>query len=244
MTIPAFITVRSTSTRLPQKCFLPFGKFSVIEHIIQRAKHYDLEPIVCTTTLSSDDAIVDIARKCGVEVYRGPVANKLLRWSGCCDFFGIEAFHSLDADDPFFCGEEIKRSFSLLQSGFDMVAPSPSSASGGATVGYSLTADIVSRSCEGLDEGTDTEMMWSYVERVFGLQKISLSDPDYGIVRARMTLDYNEDYILLEAVRLILGSMASRHDIAALFKKNPDLEKINAHKNEEWARNQIKKSFT
>ena len=40
----AIITVRSESSRLPRKCFLPFGKMSVIEHIIKRTKHYNLEP--------------------------------------------------------------------------------------------------------------------------------------------------------------------------------------------------------
>ena len=83
MKISAFITVRSLSTRLPEKCFLPFGKVSVLEHVIQRSIHYDLNPIVCTTIEASDDAIVDLAKKCNVEFYRGPVENKLLRWSQC-----------------------------------------------------------------------------------------------------------------------------------------------------------------
>ena len=55
--IAGFITVRSTSTRLLRKCFLPFGKWNVIEHIINRAKHYALEPIICTSTDPSDDII-------------------------------------------------------------------------------------------------------------------------------------------------------------------------------------------
>ena len=40
---------------------------------------------------------------------------KLLRWSQCCDHFNIDKFHTLDADDPFFCGNEMKRSFKLLE---------------------------------------------------------------------------------------------------------------------------------
>ena len=109
MKIPAFITVRSSSTRLPEKCFLPFGTGSVLEHVIRRVKHYDLDPIVCTTTEVTDDTIIELAKKCNVKFFRGPVENKLLRWSQCCEHFDLESFHSIDADDPFFDSKAIKK---------------------------------------------------------------------------------------------------------------------------------------
>jgi len=75
--ITGFITGRTTSTRLPRKCLLPFGKWNVIEHIINRAKHYDLEPIICTSTDPSDDILEEIAYKEDVKVFRGSLINKL-----------------------------------------------------------------------------------------------------------------------------------------------------------------------
>jgi len=243
MKIPAFITVRSLSTRLPKKCFLSFGEGSVLEHIIRRVKHYDLDPIVCTTTEDSDDAIVDLAKKCNVKFYRGPIANKLLRWSQCCEHFSLDSFHSVDADDPFFCGDEVKRSHELLQTGFDMVAPSPSSSGGGATVGYSLTADIVKQASLGMSDDLDTEMMWSYIEKVSDIKKTILTDPHENIIRDRMTLDYHEDYIVLEAIRLLIGNMGTREDLYSLLKNNPDLPRINTFRSEEWSKNQKKKEL-
>jgi spore coat polysaccharide biosynthesis protein SpsF len=243
MKISAFITVRSSSTRLPEKCFLPFGTGSVLEHVIRRVNHYDLDPIVCTTTEDSDDAIVDLAKKCNVKFFRGPVENKLLRWSQCCEHFDLESFHSIDADDPFFCGDEVKRSYDLLQTGFDIVTPSPSSSGGGATVGYSLTANIVKQATLGTSDDLDTEMMWSYVEKVPNIKKIILSDPHVNVIRDRMTLDYHEDYIVLEAIRLLLGSFADRSQVFELLQKNPSLAMINAFRNEEWAAIQKKKSL-
>ena len=240
--IPSLITVRSTSSRLPEKCFLPFGGVSVLEHVVLRAKHYDLAPIICTTRDPEDDRIVELAKKLGVPCYRGPTVNKLLRWSECCEHFGLHSFHSVDADDPFFCGDEVKRSFALLQTGFDMVAPALSSSAGGATVGYSLTAEVIARACKGLKDNADTEMMWSYVERVPGIRKTILSEPQNHMVQARMTLDYWEDYIILEAVRLIVGGLASRAEVADLFKRNPDFAKINAFRTAEWSENQQSKS--
>lgn len=242
MKIPAFITVRSSSTRLPEKCFLPFGKGPILEHIIRRVKHYDLDPIVCTTTENSDDAIVDLAKKCNVKFYRGPIANKLLRWSQCCEHFSLDSFHSVDADDPFFCGDEVKRSYELLQTGFDMVAPSPSSSGGGATVGYSLTADIVKQASLGTSDDLDTEMMWSYVEKISDVKKTVLSDPHDNIIRDRMTLDHHEDYILLESIRLLIGGMCSRRELYNLLRNNPDLPKINSFRSKEWLQNQKRKT--
>ena len=47
--IDGMITVRSQSSRLPEKCFLEFGNGNVIEHMIRRAKFFKINPIVCTT---------------------------------------------------------------------------------------------------------------------------------------------------------------------------------------------------
>ena len=241
--IPAFISVRSISKRFPKKCFLPFGKFSVLEHIIKRVQHYGLDPIICTTLESTDDEIVELAIKCDVKYFRGPNENKLLRWSKCCEYFRINSFHSVDADDPFFCGEEVRRSYSLLKSGFDMVAPSPSSSGGGATVGYSLTADVVKRASEMITANQNTEMMWSFVEKVPGLKKIIMDDPVDSTIHARVTLDFYEDYIFLEAIRLIVGNFASREQVFNVIENNPDLTNINAFRTEEWSINQKNNSI-
>ena len=120
MKIPVIITVRSNSSRLPRKCFLRFGKGCVLEHIIWRAKYYELEPIVCTTNEKSDDDIINLCNDNNTKYFRGSSINKLLRWSLCCNQMGIEEFHTVDADDPFFCGEEVTRSFDLMKSLFCM----------------------------------------------------------------------------------------------------------------------------
>ncbi len=108
--IPGFITVRTTSSRLPAKCLLPFGDgMNVLQHIIRRAKHFNIDPIVCTSTDSSDDAVERIAQLENAKCFRGSLANKLKRWADCADHFGLVAFHTVDADDPFFDGDEMRR---------------------------------------------------------------------------------------------------------------------------------------
>ena len=242
--IAALISVRSSSSRLPNKCFLPFGEGSVLEHVIKRSKYYGLNPIVCTTTESSDDAIVDLANKHNVRFYRGPVENKLLRWSQCCEYFDLDSFHSVDADDPFFDGVEVKSSMKMLEEeGLDMVCPTKSSSAGGASVGYSLTADIVKRACDDLSEDADTEMMWYYMEKISNLKSRVLPEICKNAPKMRLTLDYEEDYWLLETLRKILGNLAERDEINQLFLANPDLHKINWFRNEEWKAGQLSKKL-
>jgi spore coat polysaccharide biosynthesis protein SpsF (cytidylyltransferase family) len=186
--------------------------------------------------------ICQIASSLAVPFYRGPTKNKLLRWKECCHHFKISKFHTVDADDPFFCGLEIERSFSILNLGYDMVEPSPASSSGGATVGFSITAEAVTRACELVSASTDTEMMWSFVKSIPNYHGAILDNPKLHNVIARMTLDYWEDYIFLEALRLLVGNYASREDICNLLNSNPDIVKINSFRTQEWSLLQKSKS--
>lgn len=236
MSIPGFITVRSGSTRLPGKCFLPFGEeCNVLQHIIRRAKYYDIEPIVCTSTDPTDDSIEALARKENALVFRGALQNKLQRWADCAVHFDLDAFHTVDADDPFFDGTEMHRSFELLGSGsFDVVSPTELSSAGAATVGYTLTKDIVVKACEGLAPDADTEMMWFYLDKIPGIKKKILPPLAESNLKLRLTLDYQEDYWLMESVRRITGNLAPRADVDNLFLRNPDLYLINWFRNQEW----------
>lgn len=135
MKVPAFITVRTASSRLPSKCLLPFGNGNVLDHVISRALHFGLLPIVCTTTDESDDVVETIAAKKKVKCYRGSIQHKLKRWLECCNSFGIERFHTVDADDPFFDADLIKSSYAMLNQGYDVVYPTDSSRQGGSQCG-------------------------------------------------------------------------------------------------------------
>lgn len=240
--IVGFVTVRTSSTRLPKKCLLPFGESTVLNHIIRRAISYDIEPIVCTSTSKEDDIIEDIANQEEVNCYRGSLDNKLQRWLDCAIHFNIDIFHTIDADDPFFDGNEMKSSMRMLkEEKLDMVEPTKSSSAGGASVGYSLTTDIVKRACKDLDKDTDTEMMWYYIEKVSDLKTKALPETRKNITKMRLTLDYEEDYWLLDSVRRILGNLVSREKVDQLFLSNPDMHQINWFKNEEWKAGQLSK---
>ena len=235
----AFITVRTGSKRLPKKCLLPFGKGNVLEHIISRTRHYNIEPIVCTTELPEDTVISDISSSLEVRCFRGSVHNKLKRWKDCCDAFDIEEFHTIDADDPFFDGKMVRKSMKLLSKGYDLVYPTKTSSRGAASVGFSISKQAIIRATPRHDS-VDTEMCWHYFDRDKYIKKIVLPDKKDSIL-IRLTLDYLEDYWLLCIVQKMVGSFASRKKVEDLFRRNPDLYKINWFRNEEWKRGQVER---
>lgn len=240
-----FITVRTSSTRLPNKCLLPLGAETVISHVIKRAVAYGIEPIVCTSTHTSDDILEDISNELGVKCFRGSLVNKLKRWLDCAEHFNVNSFHTIDADDPFFDGSEMIESLNLLLSGnYDVVCPTESSSSGGASVGYSLTSAVVKRALVNLENDTDTEMMWFYLEKLPGVRMAILPESRRLISGIRLTLDYEEDYWLLASIARILGNnSASRDAVNQLFLNNPDFSTINFFRNKEWKDAQLAKNI-
>jgi spore coat polysaccharide biosynthesis protein SpsF len=199
---------------------------------------------LCTSVDKSDDILEQIALNEGVKCFRGSLSNKLKRWSDCATLYNIEHFHTVDADDPFFDGDEIKRSMQLLVEGnYDMVCPTESSSAGGASVGYSLTSDIVNRASVDIPVDADTEMMWYYLEKIKDLRSDILQEDKKLPFKVRLTLDYEEDYWLLESVRRIVGNLASRQLVNQLFLSNPDMYMINWFRNEEWKSAQLLKKI-
>jgi spore coat polysaccharide biosynthesis protein SpsF (cytidylyltransferase family) len=103
-----------------------------------------------------------------------------------------------------------------------------------------MTRDVVREACS-MKQTKDTEMMWSFIEKVPNLRKIELPVPDAPTANIRLTLDYEEDYWMLLTVQRILGPLATRKEIEDLFIRNPDLHRVNWFRNAEWKRNQEEK---
>lgn len=239
-----FITVRTSSSRLANKCLLPLGDETVISHVVKRAIAYGIEPVICTSTDKSDDILEEISKELGVKCFRGSLVNKLKRWLDCAEYFNVNSFHTIDADDPLFDGKEMIASLDLLSSkDYDVVCPTESSSAGGASVGYSLTTAIIKKALENLDPDIDTEMMWFYLEKVDQIKMINLPEINNNNIKVRLTLDYEEDYWLLASIVRILGNNPARKEVMQLLSDNPDLAKINLFRNEEWKVAQLSKQF-
>jgi|TARA_B110000211_G_C14059495_1_gene544873 spore coat polysaccharide biosynthesis protein SpsF len=242
--IYAFITARSSSTRLSQKCFLDFNGINTLEHIILRCKYGNLFPIICTTTNKKDNKIEKIAKDLKIPYFRGPEKNKILRWFLCAKKFNIKIFHTVDADDPFFDWTAINKSMQQLDlKKIDIMFPSKVSWNGGASEGYSISFKCLEKIFKFnpslKKESKELEFIEPYVRNKKFKFK-TFKGMSYEIKSARLTLDYNEDYIFLKKISKHNGSFNDRKNINFFLKKNSNLLKINLHKNFDWKKKQNK----
>ena len=91
----------------------------------------------------------------------------------------------------------------------DIVEPTRISSNGSGLVGYSIKSKVMHELSKKIKSNTNTEIMWKFFKKLKGLKIKSLSRSKFD-VNARLTLDYLEDYIFLETIRLILGNLTSR----------------------------------
>ena len=138
---------------------------AVLEHVVRRAQHFDIEPVICTSDCASDDSIARVAEALSVPVFRGPAKNKVLRWKLAAEKFKVPIFHTLDNDDPYFDETYVKRSLGILDSRHNMmvICPSPMSSAGAALSGYSVRTVGLRQALKGLPTDAETEMFDSLI---------------------------------------------------------------------------------
>lgn len=233
-----FHLVRNSSKRLKNKSLIYLGQYKVIEHSILRARYYGLNPIICTSKNKNDDVYDLIGKKYKIDVFRGSLNNKLKRIIDCSKYFKIDYFHTVDVDDPFFDSVKIKKSLKLLKDkNYDIVLPSSLSSSGLASEGMSVNS-------KSLQEKIDTrytnniEMIDKYLHISKIIRSCRLPSHYYYKIKARLTLDYMEDYIFLNALCNITGNFAHRKKIEKIISINTDLSKINFFRNKQWKNRQ------
>lgn len=235
----AFLTVRSKSSRLPEKCFLPFGSTNVLGHVISRAKYFGIDSVVCTSLDASDDKIEDYCRSNKVNFFRGSFENKLKRWLACARHLDVPYFHTIDVDDPFFDPLQIFESiFQLTHHDLDVVYPTKISSSGSASVGYSIRTSYLEKVVPNFESVAELEMVDTFFNKFNFSKNMALNSRYQEIESVRLTLDYPEDYALLSRILKTCGHYCTRIEIYNLFKSNPDLHRINWFRNTDWQNNQ------
>jgi spore coat polysaccharide biosynthesis protein SpsF len=188
---------------------------------------------------------VDIAIKEAVRYFRGSEKDKLMRWRDACTEYNIDKFVSIDADDPFFDGALSHQSIKTLGDALDIVkhpVQQPNNGYYEGCVGYSIRLDVIEKACD-IKKTDDTEMMWNFIEKVSDVRVEYLQvENDDVKCPIRLTLDYEEDYWLMNYMVRILDQFPDRQKVVNLFKANPDLYKINWFRNDDYKAAQIDRS--
>lgn len=242
-----FITVRTSSSRLPGKALLPIRGRSTIEHLIDRTKRVKKANriILCTSDRPEDGVLAEIAKKNGIDCFRGPLNDKLKRWLGAAEKFQVDYFVTVDGDDIFADPELIDLAFGqMLEKPCDFLKIPADLVCGGAE--YCISARALKKVCA-IKNTEDTEMMWVYFTDtgLFSVRDLRVPDPIFHNPKIRMTLDYPED---LEFFKRVFDEFdTDRNDvplrnILEKLAKKPEIAEINFFRQAQFLDNQKKKT--
>ncbi len=90
------------STRLPGKSLMPLAGAPLLQRLLERVRRCRAVDVivVATTGKAEDDALADLARACGVEVFRGSENDLVDRYLEAARAFDVELVARLPADNP------------------------------------------------------------------------------------------------------------------------------------------------
>lgn len=242
-----FITVRTTSTRLPKKCLLEVSGRKMIVHLIERLKRSKKAEIIvlCTTESKNDDILCDIAKNNGILFFRGSEEDKLARWLGAARKYAVENFVTADGDDIFCEPELIDLAFAQYEDTRADFIEGKELICGSFT--YAIKTEALKKVCE-IKDDDDTEMMWVYFTDtgLFKTEELKDVPPIFKRPEIRMTLDYEDDYKFFKTIIEHFVSENKKdfnlRDVVDFLDKNPQVIKINQYLQERFLANQRKKT--
>ncbi len=241
MKIISVINARSTSTRLPHKCFSQItNDLKTYQIIIYRAKLAGLPVIFGTSDDASDDRLAQLAAKEGVKVFRGSRLNKIKRWHDCLVEYNSDAMVCIDGDDLAVDFDIARRLAGLMKKGLADVYEAPKDIVCGLLT-YAFTRKAVQKMFSVVsDPEADTDVVSRYIEAVdLTCEEIPLNANERGL-DVRLTMDYPEDEEFFRKVYEVMPVDASGSAIAAKAIEL-GLTKINWFRQNDFLRNQ--KSF-
>ena len=231
-----FISVRTGSTRLPNKSILKIKDKYTIEYVIDSVKKskYADEVVLCTTKKINDTMLCDIAKKNNIKFYRGSEHDKLKRWYSAAKNFNVDFFVTVDGDDLFYDTQLSDICFEQAENG-DVIS---CKFLYNDTYGYKTTTiktilDLAKNKVVEPHEVTsylkDTELKISELVNVPDILKKK---------NIRMTLDYQEDFDFFKTIIENINDDFTLNDVLSYIDNNKSVIDINYFRENDWKVNQ------
>ena len=241
-----FLSVRTGSTRLPKKALYEIKGKTTIEYLIDRLKKskYAEKVVVCTTELKEDDILCDIAERNDIDYFRGSSPDKLKRWLGATERYGVDFFVNVDGDDIFFdagladiCFEQTEYEY-WHNNHLDFI-----DGQGNYNDVYGVSTHALNMVCES-KQSDETEFVKPFfydIGEYINIQELVNVPDKYKKRKMRLTLDYEEDFELFKNVIehfLDKSKEMEFEDIIKYIEENPEVSSINWHREQDWKENQ------
>jgi len=259
----AIVQARMGSTRLPGKVLLPLANKPVLQHIIERlrrSKYIDDVIIACTTN-EADEPIIDLCNQLDCKYYRGSEDDVLTRVLEAAKEYKTDIIVEVTADcpmiDPIISDALVeqlgKRYYHYASNVYERTFPRGFDCQVFWTVALEQVNNTVDNPIDrqhvstwiyrNPKNNTAYKIMnltcWDELQYTEGYREVDKSD-------IRLTLDTEEDYILLKKIFDLYGDNNSFtfHDIIKLFDAVPNLKETNSHIEQKSYEKELEKWYT
>ena len=238
------ITVRSSSSRLPEKCFRSiYPKLSLTEFIIERCLGYGkFDVILATTKNKADDYLIEVAKSYGIKTFRGSEEDKITRWVGACQKYKVNTLIACDGDDPFVDLKIGEKCSDFLETEKASIVEAINLPCGSFT--YAINFESLLRVANNFD--TSRSEMINYFFKKDKNSKYIKYDPGLSyegvdVKNIRITVDFIEDLIMARKLSKFLkeeGLFGSAQEIINIYREKPEIFSINQFRQIEFKKNQ------
>ena len=237
----AIVTVRNSSSRLPNKAIMKIkDDLCSIDIVVERAKKTGLPVIIATSTSPSDDIFEQVAREHNVKIFRGSLLNKLKRWYDCFVKFKIDYALFVDGDDLSNNYEIGLRALAKLKSNKLEIVGNPDNIVTGFFT-YAMSKSAISKIYNTApDDKINTDVITKYIEKA-GIKVSEIELNDYECNKnIRLTLDYEDDLNFFRKLYDGIDILEDGKGIIDYLEKNKSISEINFHRQKDFLNNQAK----
>lgn len=224
------------STRLPGKVLKKVLGKTVLEYLIERLRRANTldKIIIATTDNPQDDAIIDLARKLRVDVFRGSEDDVLDRFYQAAKHYHAQEVVRVTADCPLMDPaiiDQVVSFFKLHQDRFNYVSNvhPPTFPDGMDVEIFSFTA--LERSWREATLTSEREHVTAYIgnhPEIFRLGNVS---NEKNLSQIRLTLDNAEDLLVIEKIMTVLyeNKDFGLSEIMDWLNSHPEIVNPNRH---------------
>jgi len=228
--IISLIQARISSSRLQGKVLLPLGKSTVLGQLINRAKLFSSKVIVCTSINTEDNVIEEYCKNINIDCFRGSLNNVFSRFQGAIksnDFENISWFARLTADNPLTSVDLANILISSARKDLDYLSFKKNLIPNGSGIELVNKNTFMNIKDEELDPQEKEHVTLKLYEKDRSFNCKIIDPPlEFRYPEIRITLDYREDYILLNKLFSYKEDIDLRN-IIELYKKDKDIFSLN-----------------
>lgn len=234
-TVLAIVQARMGSTRLPGKSMMKLNGIPALQHVLTRlAASRQIDTVAVATSLgATDDLIAEFCGLLGVYCYRGSEDDVLDRYYRCAVELGGDVVVRITGDCPLIDPDVVDSCISLY---FDSIGDGDIYCSNCVERSYPDGLDVevfslsmLSRAWHQAEYASEREHVTPYMRTHYPQRHLILQGENYSSVR--LTLDYAEDYAVLDAlIRAVAPDNGPIPFVSAVewLQQHPDYAALNA----------------